>query len=64
MQWASLSALPVEVRRQVLAAARRRQFAKGVVVTSTTVLEATRKWAKSRRNIEVLDGETLMEMNG
>ena len=32
MQWASLSALPAEVRRQVLAAARRRQFAKGVVV--------------------------------
>jgi CRP-like cAMP-binding protein len=32
VQWASLSALPAEVRSQVLAAARRRRFAKGMVV--------------------------------
>jgi uncharacterized membrane protein len=43
---------------------RESEFAKGVVVTSTTVLDATRKWAKTRRNIEVIDGATLMDMHG
>lgn len=40
------------------------EFVKGVVVTSTKVLDSTRKWSKTRPNIEVLDGETLMEMHG
>lgn len=40
------------------------EFVKGVVATSTTVQEGTRKWAKGRPNVEVLDGATLMEMNG
>ncbi len=40
------------------------EFVKGVVVTSTKVLDSTRKWSKTRLNIEVLDGETLMEMHG
>ncbi|MBA3468026.1 MAG: TIGR04086 family membrane protein [Herpetosiphonaceae bacterium] len=39
-------------------------FTKGVVVTSTKVLDSTRKWTKTRPNIEVLDGETLMDMHG
>ena len=40
------------------------EWVKGVIVTSFTVQDGTRKWAKTRRAVEVLDGETLMEMNG
>ncbi len=39
------------------------EFTKGIVLTSMKVQDGTRKWAKGRRNIEVLDGETLWEMH-
>jgi hypothetical protein len=40
------------------------EWSKGVLATSVNVQDAARKWAKTRRNIELLDGETLIEMNG
>ncbi|HYF66197.1 MAG TPA: restriction endonuclease [Herpetosiphonaceae bacterium] len=40
------------------------EWSKGVLATSVGVQDAARKWAKTRRNIELLDGETLIEMNG
>lgn len=40
------------------------EWVKGVLATSVGVQDAARKWAKTRRNIELLDGETLIEMNG
>jgi hypothetical protein len=43
---------------------RESEWSKGVLVTSVNVQDAARKWAKTRRNIELLDGETLIEMNG
>lgn len=43
---------------------REGEYAKGVVATSTVVQDGARKWAKTRRNIEVLDGETLIEIKG
>lgn len=43
---------------------RESEWTKGVLATSVSVQDAARKWAKTRRNIELLDGETLIEMNG
>lgn len=40
------------------------EWVKGVLATSVGVQDAARKWAKTRRNIELLDGETLIEING
>ena len=38
------------------------EYAKGVLITSRSVQDGTRKWVKGRKNLEVLDGETLWEM--
>jgi hypothetical protein len=43
---------------------RESEWTKAVLATSVNVQDAARKWAKTRRNIELLDGETLIEMNG
>lgn len=40
------------------------EWHKGVIVTSLKVQDGARKSAKSRPNVEVLDGETLLEING
>ncbi|HEY1014785.1 MAG TPA: restriction endonuclease, partial [Herpetosiphonaceae bacterium] len=42
---------------------REGEYAKGVVAASTTIQDGARKWAKTRGNIEVLDGETLIDMD-
>ena len=43
---------------------REGEWTKGVLATSVNVQDAARKWAKTRRNIELLDGATLIDMNG
>lgn len=40
------------------------EWHKGVIVTPLKVQEGARKSAKARPNVEVIDGETLLEMNG
>ncbi|GIV98495.1 MAG: restriction endonuclease [Herpetosiphonaceae bacterium] len=42
---------------------RNEQIRKGVVLTSTEFTEQARRWADNRRELVVVDGETLIQMN-